>query len=1506
VNHPDAADNTNLLALEMAEHILMMGGLRFMAGDFNFRINTLEVFQVLEKAGFRDIQDVAEERWGQPVQVTCKGKSRKDFCFLSPELQSLLVGVEVDDTIWADHAVLKGKFRGGSNFIERHYWPIPKQMQWPTNMEFALNLERHTQTDPSIKYEQLWHEVETAANQTRLRDGKLPAPDVCLGRAKTREVQIKKTQFHVGPVKKGRASDVQPEFVGISQQHAHWFRQLRRQQSYCRFRAQHSSDNDHAHGTSLWSSILRAKGFQQGFRTWWQKASSQVFGAPASIPLVPPNNETAGKIFESFQIDVRKLEHELRSKRRQFAATRRSELAHMVFKDIQRQSPDRVDLLLRSNAGVVKHVDHHNAIITIAADQPLVLNHPIYIAGKIMDVVHIHECEVCVTDATSIQEGDAVRQSIFTGSARDMFAAFEAEWKARWDRHKHVPPSQWEQICEFGRNHMSPTSCHLQSVDPQVLRIELDRKKPRSATGLDGVSLQDLKSVPQEALFGMCELYQSAEAVGAWPSQMINGKVASLAKTPNPDSVQSFRPITILSQSYRLWSSIRAKQMLRHMDKVCPAFLFGNRPHCQASQVWTHLAWVLEESYVQCSPMGGIVADIEKAFNHLPREVVFQSAIALGFPQELLVGWAGAMGGLVRRFQIRNHLSHAIQSTTGFPEGCALSCLAMMLMDCLFHKWFDSSFAMSQPISYVDDLQVLTHVPSQIPQMMEHLLEFARLVDLKVDRRKTFVWSNDSFYRTDYRRKGLNVKRHARGLGAQMHFGKQHSTEVVKKRLQELSPLWAKLRASASPYHLKVMAVKQAAWPRGLHGIATSSLSSATIATLRSQVMKGLGAEGSGCNPMLHLGCVEVPSLDPKVWAILETFRVVRESASEESLGLLIHEALDPNTQIPAHSLTRLLVDRIHSLGWTCTHGVCVQDALGEFSLMRIKFQELRSRVYHAWGSIVDGAVQHRLTLTGLSHSDFAATREYLQKLEPTDQGLLRKALNGANFTNDSIYHFSDTGTLCCQFCGAKDSRFHRFWECEVFQAERQQCSKHVLDMIPDLPPSLTCHGWALRSDTWKEWKKMLLDIPMPRVQDSIAPFRTSGQWIDIFTDGSCLWPCQKELRLASWAVVQAHPSGDPCSSQIVMAGAVNGLQQSAFRSELVAVLQTLKYAKHWGCSVRIWSDCQSVIKRLRRILVMHERPKINTPHADLWLDVFELLSEWDFQRVEITKVAAHQDSQLPLSAVEHWAYLHNSLADRAARLANLQRPASLWHLHKQHVSAVQFASKVSCEVLDTILRISRRVVQRESLAKEVALDAPVDERVQPIMSVPVPPWGGFDAKQQLPVRSTSKFGHRLVATIVAWFRASLQESAATNAAVQWVSVHQLYIDYQLQTGELGPICQGTKWHDPCRLRQFRLQPAAFNRRSSWFGKAFRQILTDHDCYWEGAVTRPASTMLALHVNSIALPWPVWRLEAIEVWLSQRLSRAATRDGLQLKSLPPAKQDKRWPSLVVQSGPLRP
>ena len=75
---------------------------------------------------------------------------------------------------------------------------------------------------------------------------------------------------------------------------------------------------------------------------------------------------------------------------------------------------------------------------------------------------------------------------------------------------------------------------------------------------------------------------------------------------------------------------------------------------------------------------------------------------------------------------------------------------------------------------------------------------------------------------------------------------------------------------------------------------------------------------------------------------------------------------------------------------------------------------------------------------------------------------------------------------------------------------------------------------------------------------------------------------------------------------------------------------------------------------------------------------------------------------------------------------------------------------------------------------------------------------------------------------------------------------------------------------------------------------------------WRMQLHGPASLFLALHANSVAIPWATWRLEAIETWLSQQLHRAATRDGSSLQSLPPAKQDRRCPHLSLAAGPLRP
>ena len=118
--YPNCKANNEVLLRHAVEQVCHLSlGPRFVAGDWNVSPNTLPIFETLEAAGFRDLQDIAESLWGQPIAPTCKAVTRKDYCFVSRELQHLLMEVHVDDDVFPDHAVLWGRFRSLSNVLPR-------------------------------------------------------------------------------------------------------------------------------------------------------------------------------------------------------------------------------------------------------------------------------------------------------------------------------------------------------------------------------------------------------------------------------------------------------------------------------------------------------------------------------------------------------------------------------------------------------------------------------------------------------------------------------------------------------------------------------------------------------------------------------------------------------------------------------------------------------------------------------------------------------------------------------------------------------------------------------------------------------------------------------------------------------------------------------------------------------------------------------------------------------------------------------------------------------------------------------------------------------------------------------------------------------------------------------------------------------------------------------------------------------------------------------------------
>ena len=311
VNGREVADELLGLALD---RVLQLAGPRFIAGDFNHDVDRLSTITKMERLGFRDIQDLHAERTGQLPVATCRGKTRRDYLFVSRELATLFQACRVDDESLSDHSYLIGSFDGTVDALDRFLWPTPDPMEWtaPSSRSPIDKPLFRPGCNLEDDYEAFWTEVEAQNNAARRRLHK-PVVRAMGGRGKQRHPQLRHGQL--APTKTSRPGDRQPAFLGTCIQHAQWLKQLRRLQSYVRLsRSGVCSAAHRAHKFGLWTSILRATGFSPSFPAWWSQRLLAV-GEPVSVPLEPPDQSLAWLFYSGLELDFTQLEASLRSAR---------------------------------------------------------------------------------------------------------------------------------------------------------------------------------------------------------------------------------------------------------------------------------------------------------------------------------------------------------------------------------------------------------------------------------------------------------------------------------------------------------------------------------------------------------------------------------------------------------------------------------------------------------------------------------------------------------------------------------------------------------------------------------------------------------------------------------------------------------------------------------------------------------------------------------------------------------------------------------------------------------------------------------------------------------------------------------------------------------------------------------------------------------------------------------------------------------------------------------------
>lgn len=87
---------------------------------------------------------------------------------------------------------------------------------------------------------------------------------------------------------------------------------------------------------------------------------------------------------------------------------------------------------------------------------------------------------------------------------------------------------------------------------------------------------------------------------------------------------------------YRVLSTIRSRELIAYLSGLAPTRLFGNVKGRSSVNMWWAAQAMAEQHMYDDRIAVGVIADLQKAFNTLPRLPLFRLANKLGVPNHIL------------------------------------------------------------------------------------------------------------------------------------------------------------------------------------------------------------------------------------------------------------------------------------------------------------------------------------------------------------------------------------------------------------------------------------------------------------------------------------------------------------------------------------------------------------------------------------------------------------------------------------------------------------------------------------------------------------------------------------------------------------------------------------------------------------------------------------------------------------------------------------------------------
>ena len=750
-------------------------------------------------------------------------------------------------------------------------------------------------------------------------------------------------------------------------------------------------------------------------------------------------------------------------------------------------------------------------------------------------------------------------------------------------------------------------------------------------------------------------------------TSMMMAKTILLSKKECPTPMHDARPITILSCLYRLFGKMIFKSVSRIWTRFFPAPISGGLPGRGVKEIAFVQKRFIEDSLQSGRTCGGFSSDLIKAFNTFGRFAVARILNHLGIPDVLLDTWTQSLDRMVRYPTLNGCVGDAISSTTGVPEGCSISVLAMLGTSAFFY--YNLLSPVVHPFAYADNWSWLTRQQQAHLRALELVKRVTTVLRLQIDFNKSWHWGTtkefrnfcvDSIPSEDH---AVIVKMMVKDLGEVVHYNKSMSLGFVKKKIQDSVARINRIESLPCSLQKKALMIQTSVFPMAFYSADTVYIGQHHFTTMRRAITHALVGNWHNASPLVACCGISKFLQDPFVYVLCHCARTIRRLANVDPEGAAsaVKFAFDYEGCRPFGPAGTLKC-YFKQVGWSLHEdGTVFGPELLQFNILRYSTKKIRQCIVAMWEHhVVDtmtrkGVVDYRI--------DFKLAAKLLSSMGDSEQHLLKLNVVGGFQTQQQKALWDENVVSACLLCGEPDTREHRLLSCKATLHVRAQ---HVeaCRILSEYPPEWCYMPLPRQFDEIAILKAFIATIKIPPLDQS---FNSGQSRLRFFTDGGALHPSHHVGRLAAWAVVQDLPNSElerrSCVDflfleppqlplfRVAAMGLVAG-DQTVARGELQAIVVACRIAlstSGWQ-DVDFFTDASYVCIIIAMVVSGLFRSCLHKlPNADLILELDEL---WQRESFHVHKVKSHRSFDDASDLDDLWRIAGNFCADMVVGLA--------------------------------------------------------------------------------------------------------------------------------------------------------------------------------------------------------------------------------------------------------------